>query len=83
MLGIEMAADLWRKGSLSYRGKKYFYWMKVYEKGSVWGIFGGRVSKLRVECQDQVVCNFDRGWDVEPVDHDAQEVLRELLVYCV
>ena len=49
---------------------KYKYWVKHFMDGSQFGIDGGKVSKLTIrkigETRD--LCNYDRGWDVEPAD---------------
>ena len=48
------------------------YWVKHYEEGSQFGINGGRISKLMIKIDGKVVCNYDRGWDVEPEDEHTQ-----------
>lgn len=53
--------------------------MKVYEEGSQFGIDGGKVSKLMLKRNDKVVCNYDRGWDIEPADPDTQLAVEILL----
>lgn len=57
---------MWSNGTID----GYDYWIKHYEEGSVYGIDGGRVSKLtiRKHGEDKDLCNFDRGWDTEPAD---------------
>lgn len=56
------------------------YWIKRYEQGSVYGIAGGRISKLtiRKHGQDCDLCNYDRGWDMEPAD-EVKAVYAKLL----
>ena len=53
--------------------------MKQYDKGSKWGIDGGRISKLMLKRDGEIVCNYDRGWDVEPADENTQLALELLL----
>ena len=48
-------------------------------EGSKYGINGGRISKLTLKRNGAVVANYDRGWDVEPADHDTQLALEILL----
>ena len=61
-------------------GKSIFhYWMKVYEIGSEFGIDGGRISKLTMKRKDEYVVNYDRGWDIKPVDADTQRAYEILL----
>ena len=70
---------MWKEGSLKIHDSIFRYWMKVYEEGSQFGIDGGRISKLMLKCDGKVVCNYDRGWDVEPADSDTQLALELLL----
>lgn len=37
---------MWKEGSIRVNGEVFHYWMKQYDKGSEWGIDGGRISKL-------------------------------------
>lgn len=55
------------------------YWVKHYEEGSQFGIDGGRISKLMIKRGGEIVCNYDRGWDVEAVDEDTEFALAILL----
>ena len=63
---------MWSEGIIACpsTGGKYKYWVKHYEEGSQHGIDGGKVSKLTIrklgETRD--LCNYDRGWDIEPTD---------------
>ena len=70
----------WKEGALRVPdGGIYHYWVKAYETGSEFGIDGGRISKLTLERKGQTVCNYDRGWDVQPVDEETQIALEILL----
>lgn len=65
------------KGRKGY--KKYIWEAKVYDEGSEFGINGGRVSKLSIRLENAngthtTVCNYDRGWDIEPTDDNAKEI---------
>ena len=73
---------LWREGALKVKNTSFRYWAKVYDEGSEYGIDGGRVSKLMIKQNDKIVCNYDRGWDVEPTDATAQLALEILLHEC-
>ena len=55
------------------------YWVKHYEEGSVFGIDGGRISKLMIRIDGKVTCNYDRGWDVEPADEATAKSLAILM----
>ena len=70
---------MWTQGTIKVGKKVYRYWVKHYEEGSEFGIDHGRISKLRIDCEDMVVCSYERGWDVEPDDADTKNVLAILL----
>ena len=57
----------------------FHYWMKQYDTGSQFGIDGGRISKLMLKRDGEIVANYDRGWDVEPADNDTQLAVEILL----
>jgi hypothetical protein len=48
----------------------YKYWVKHFEEGSEFGIDGGKISKLTIRKvgESRDLCNYDRGWDIEPAD---------------
>lgn len=71
---------MWKEGVIGINGTPYHYWIKVYEEGSVFGIDGGRISKLMIKRKDEIVCNYDRGWDMRPVDEETQLAF-EILVH--
>ena len=57
------------------------YWVKHYEEPSeTYGINGGRISKLMIKVDGVITANYDRGWDVQPVDEDTQFAY-EILVH--
>lgn len=70
---------LWREGALKVKNSSFHYWAKVYDECSEYGIDGGRVSKLMIKQDGKIVCNYDRGWDVEPTDATTQLALEILL----
>ena len=61
---------MWSEGIIACpaTGGKYKYWVKHYEEGSQFGIDGGKISKLTIRKvgESRDLCNYDRGWDVEP-----------------
>ena len=71
---------MWKEGSIKIHDNIFHYWFKVFEEPSQFGIDGGKISKLMLKCNGEIVCNYDRGWDIEPSDPDAQIAL-ELLLY--
>jgi hypothetical protein len=70
---------MWKEGNLKVQDRIYHYWMNVYVVGSQFCINGGKVSKLMLKRNDKVVCNYDRGWDIEPADPDTQLAVEILL----
>ena len=70
---------MWKEGSILIGGKGSRYWVKHYEEGSQFGIDGGRISKLMIKRGGEIVCNYDRGWDIKPVDEDTEFALAILL----
>ncbi|NCB26393.1 MAG: hypothetical protein EOM62_13100 [Bacteroidia bacterium] len=70
---------MWSKGSIKVHDSIIHYWVKHFEEASVYGIEEGRISKLTLEREDKTVANYDRGWDVEPVDEDAEIALAILM----
>jgi len=71
---------MWKEGSLKVYNSTFHYWIKVYPVGSRFGIEGGKISKLLLKRDGKVVCNYDRGWDIKPVDTDTQ-MAYEILVH--
>ena len=69
---------MWREGSLKIHDSIFHYWMKQYDESSQFGIEGGRISKLTLKRNGTIVCNYDRGWDIEPADLDTQLALVSL-----
>ena len=74
---------MWSEGIISCptTGGKYKYWVKHYEEGSEYGIDGGKISKLTIRKlnESRNLCNFDRGWDVEPADDEVKKVYAIIL----
>ncbi len=71
---------MWKEGSIRVYGGIFHYWMKQYSKGSQYGINGGRISKLMLKRNGEVVYNYDRGEDVAPAD-ETTELALELLLH--
>ena len=61
----------WQEGTIRIHDDIYHYWVKSFAEGSEYGIDGGRISKLMLKRNSEIVCNYDRGWDVEPVDEET------------
>jgi len=71
----------------SFVSNSYDFWAKVYDEGSNFGINGGRISKLTISKNDfgrsdsdqDVIANYDRGWDIQPKDKYEKEVLKRII----
>lgn len=72
--------SMWAEGTILIGGKGYRYWVKHYARRSQYGINGGKISKCMIKRSEEIVCNYDRGWDVEPVD-DNTRIALEILLY--
>ena len=70
---------MWREGSIKIGEDIFRYWIKQYGGGSVYGIECGRISKLMIKRNGEIVCNYDRGWDIKPVDEDTEFMLAILI----
>jgi len=71
---------MWKEGSLKVYNSIFHYWIKIFDVGSQHGIEGGKISKLMLKRDGKIVCNYDRGWDIEPVDEETQ-LAYEILVH--
>ena len=70
---------MWKEGSIKAGSSIIHYWVKCFEDGSQYGIEKGRISKLMLKRDGEIIANYDRGWDVEPSDPDTQLALELLL----
>ena len=70
---------MWKEGSLKVYNSVFHYWMKQYDTGSQFGIDGGRISKLMLKRNGEIVVNYDRDWDIEPADEDTKMAVAILL----
>lgn len=66
---------MWQEGNIKIGEDIFHYWIKQYGGGSVSGIEGGRISKLMIRRGGEIVCNYDRGWDIKPIDEDTEFAL--------
>ncbi len=74
---------MWSEGIIASptTDAKYKYWVKHYEEGSEFGIDGGKVSKLTIRKvgESRDLCNYDRGWDIEPATDEVKAVCAIIL----
>lgn len=76
---------MWHEGTIGIpvednKYKAVHYWVKTYErKSKEYGINGGKISKLMLKLEGEVICNYDRGWDIEATCKEAEMALCILL----
>lgn len=74
---------MFKEGTIGIpKGDKYIvahYWVKVFEKGSEYGINNGRISKLTIKIDGTITASYDRGWDIKPAEEDEATQL----AYCI
>ena len=73
------SGSMLREGNIKIGEDIFHYWIKQYGGGSVYGIEGGRISKLMIKRGGEVVCNYDRGWDIKPVGEYTEFALAILM----
>ena len=69
-----------KEGSIKVHDSIIHYWVKCPEKSSEFSIDKGRISKLMLKRKEEIIANYDRGWDIEPVDEDTEIALAILLL---
>lgn len=75
---------MWKEGAISIPKKNgankiVHYWIKVYEEGRTFGINNGRISKLTLKMDGEIIANYSRGWDIEATTEKTQLALCILL----
>jgi len=70
---------MWRQGNIKIGNNIIQYFIKQYEEGSQYGINNGRISKLTLKRDGETIANYDRGWDITPIDSDAEIALAIIL----
>jgi len=64
----------WVKGNiLGYR-----YCFKAHQRPSELGIGGSEISKLELWKDDELLVNYDRGWDLEPDTADLRNIINAI-----
>ena len=69
---------MYKEGTMKVRNSIFKFWVKHFDEGSCFGIDNGCISKLLLRRNGETVCNYDRGWDVHPVDENTQIALEIL-----
>lgn len=78
---------MWKEGTIGIPGEKevkkeyiaVHYSIKVYDEPSKFGINHGKISKLQLKQNGEIVANYDRGWDIRPTTKEAEIALCILL----
>lgn len=70
---------MWTENIITIDGKDIQYYIKHFEEPSKYGINEGRISKLALRFQGEIICNYDRGWDTEATTYFAKKALEQLL----
>lgn len=75
---------LWHEGTIGIpqkdgSSKIAHYWVKAYDEGSANGINEGKISKLQITIDGEMVASYDRGWDIEPAEDDEATQI----AYCI
>ncbi|WP_224815631.1 hypothetical protein [Hasllibacter sp. MH4015] len=56
----------------------YTFQAKVFDEPSPHGIDGGKISKLDIRKDGEMVAHYDRGWDIAPQDTEMREALQRI-----
>lgn len=74
---------MWHEGSIlipTAEGNKIAkYQVKAFDKGSEYGINGGKISKLWIRLDGKIIASYDRGWDIKPNGNSQVEQI----AYCI
>lgn len=76
---------MWKKGALAVETSGGItvisYEIKVFDQGSIYGINGGRISKLWLADDETglTLASYDRGWDIQPCNEAAESAVAHLL----
>ena len=76
---------MWSEGTIGVKNEegKYtavHYWCKHFDKPSTeYGIDGGRICKLLLKQNSEIVYDYGRGWDIPPQTKEAEQALAILV----
>ena len=81
----ERGTDMIKEGIIGIPTKEgkckgYRYKANAYKRRDKKGIDGGKIVRLTIERDDEVVCYFDNGWKKEPKDEGTEKALA-IIVY--
>lgn len=66
--------------TITINNEAYNFTMKHFPQPSIYGIDGGRISKLDIRHNGETVCHYERGWDMKPSDANAEKALTEIIL---
>lgn len=62
----------WVEGHEDFDGElDLTFCAKVFKEGSPLGIDNGKISKLEIRLGNEILCSYDRGWDIKPDEEVA------------
>lgn len=65
--------SMWTEGSIKVNGSIFHYWVLHFDEPSkIYGLQGGKISKLMLKRNGKIAYNFDRGQDIEPIDENTE-----------
>lgn len=76
---------MWTEGTIGIKAAErnyaaVHYWCKHFdEPNEEYGIDGGRISKLVLKQDSEVVYDYGRGWDIPPQTQEAEQALAILM----
>lgn len=66
---------MWKDGIIN----GYLFSAKVFEEPSEYGIDEGRISKLNISKTGEILCSYDRGWDILPKTEEVKAVYQDIV----
>lgn len=64
---------MWTEGSIKVNGSIFHYQVLHFDEPSkIYGLQGGKISKLMLKRNGKIAYNFDRGQDIEPIDENTE-----------
>ena len=71
---------MWHEGSIKVGSSIFHYLVKNFDEPSgIYGLEGGRISKVMLKRNGQIVYNYDRGLDIAPADQETEIALAILM----
>lgn len=78
---------MWQEGTIGIPvtktvEKEYIavhYTIKVFDEPSKFGINHGKISKLQLKQNGEIIASYDRGWDIHPTTKETELALCILL----